>query len=350
MPRRRPVAPVEAELEATWRASLDDYVIDARWSPDGQMLAAASVSGPVVRLDAESGESHWSRQAHGFGTTELSWHPGLELLTSAGQDGMVRNWDPHSGDQLSEMDGGSAWVEHVDWNPDGKVLASAAGKRLRLWDPAGSLLQEFDDHSSTIADIAWHPEGTEVVTGAYGGLRFWNVSSPDAVRTLEWRGSILTIAWSPDARFIATGDQDSTVHFWMVRTGKDLQMWGYPTKVQDLSWNARSQYLATGGGPTVAVWDCRGRRGPEGRAPILLEAHEDVITALAFHPSRNLLISGDESGHVALWQPGALDRPIDQLMVGEAVSVVQWSPDGSALIVATGNGVVARLDLRTDDD
>ncbi len=344
----RTEAPVQAELDASWHSSIDDYVIDARWSPDGQMLAVAAISGPIGCLDIDTGKPEWTVHAHGFGTTELDWHPGLELLTSAGQDGLLRNWDPATGQQLSEMDGGSAWVEHVAWSPSGKVLASAAGKSLRLWDPAGTLLREFSDHTSTISDIAWKPGCEEVVTGAYGGLRFWNVSSSNAVRTLEWRGSILTIAWSPDGKYIATGDQDSTVHFWTIRTGKDLQMYGYPTKVQDLSWDARGKYLATGGGPTVAVWDCRGR-GPEGRSPILLEGHESVLTALAFHPDRNLLISGDETGHVALWQPGVSDEPLDHIVVGNAISVLQWSPDGSAVVVGTENGSVARLELRTED-
>lgn len=348
MPRRRTVAPVQAGFDAIWHISIDDYVIDARWSPDGQMLAAAAISGPVTRLDVETGDPIWSVHAHGFGTTELDWHPGLELLTSAGQDGMLRNWDPANGQQLSEMDGGATWVEHVAWRPDGKVLASAAGKSLRLWDPAGTLIQECTDHASTISDIAWKPDGEDIVSGAYGGLRFWNVSTREAVRILEWRGSILTVAWSPNSKYIATGDQDSTVHFWMVRTGKDLEMWGFPTKVRELAWDARGRYLATGGGPTVAVWDCKGR-GPEGRTPILLEAHEETLTALAFHPTRNLLVSGDQAGHVALWEPGVSKQPLDHMVVGDAISVVQWTPDGTALLVASQNGSIARLHVWTDD-
>ena len=311
------------------------------------MIAAASVSGPVACLNTGNGEPAWTVHAHGFGATEVAWHPGLEMLTSAGQDGTVRHWDPVDGTEIAAMDGGDAWVEHVAWSPNGKILASAAGRKLRLWDPAGSLIRTYDRHQSTISDIAWDPEGGDIVSGSYGGLQFWNVSSEEPVRTLEWQGSILTIAWSPNGRYIATGDQDSTVHFWKLKTGKDLQMWGFPTKVRELAWDATGKYLATGGGPTVAVWNCAGR-GPEGRKPILLDAHESVLSALAFHPSLTLLASADEAGRLALWQPGASDGPLDQLVVDGAVSMLQWSPDGQSLLVAMETGSIARLDVHSN--
>jgi WD40 repeat protein len=344
MPRKRVARRTRLAIDPIWQASLDDFVIDARWSPDGTLIAAAAVSGPVSILDAESGRVRWSAHAHGFGTTEVVWHPEVELLTTAGQDGTLRNWSPASGEELGAMDGGGAWVEHIAWSPNGKLLGSAAGKRLRLWDTTGAMIREYDNHESTIADIAWEPGGGNIVSGAYGGLRFWNVSSAEAVRTFEWRGSILTIAWSPDGKYIATGDQDSTVHFWMVKTGKDLQMWGYPTKVRELAWNSGGTLLATGGGPTVAVWDCSGR-GPEGRAPILLEAHEEVLTSLAFHPELDVLASADQSGHVALWEPRRTRDLIEEVAVDGEVSVMQWSPDGRALLVATETGSLDRIDV-----
>src|SRR5260221_14213499 len=43
--------------------------------------------------------------------------------------------------------------------------------------------------------------------------------------------------------YIATGDQDSTVHFWKVASGRDLMAQGYATKVRNLSWDSSSRYL-----------------------------------------------------------------------------------------------------------
>ena len=38
-----------------WAATLDDYVIDLAWSPDGALLAAASAAGGVTLYEASSG-------------------------------------------------------------------------------------------------------------------------------------------------------------------------------------------------------------------------------------------------------------------------------------------------------
>ncbi len=106
-----------------------------------------------------------------------------------------------------------------------------------------------------------------------------------------WKGSILTLAWSPDGRYLVHGDQDATVHFWVLASGKDYQMWGYPTKVRELAWDHTSRYLATGGGPVVVVWDYAGK-GPQSSKPLMLEAHEDFLSALAFQHTGPLLASG----------------------------------------------------------
>lgn len=42
------------------------------------------------------------------------------------------------------------------------------------------------------------------------------------------------MAWSPDGRYLSHGNQDATVHFWIVATGRELQMTGYPSKVAQL--------------------------------------------------------------------------------------------------------------------
>jgi len=99
---------------------------------------------------------------------------------------------------------------------------------------------------------------------------------------------MLALAWSPNGQYLATGDQDSTVHFWMVKTGEDLMMSGYPTKVKELSWDSSSRYLATGGGTMPCVWDCSGE-GPANTMPQQFEAHTERVTVLALsapqHPA-----------------------------------------------------------------
>jgi WD40 repeat protein len=329
-------------LRTRWQANIDDFVIRLVWSLDGTLLAAAAVEGPITLLDARSGKVRHTLPGHGFGTTDLSWHPEQGRLASAGQDGQVKMWEASTGAELWSRPGGAAWVEHVAWNPAGDLLASAAGRELRLWDAQGNLLHQNADHASTIADIAWRPGGGEIAAIAYGGVTLRRPEQPDNPRRFEWKGSSLVLAWSPDGKYIATGDQDSTVHFWYSDSGKDLQMWGYLTKVRELSWDYTSRYLATGGSDTVVVWDCSGK-GPAGTKPLMLQGHEGLLSVLAFQHAGPLLASAGQGGRLMVWQPGERTKPLTQAAFEAPLCQLAWTADDRQLAVGTESGTVVVL-------
>lgn len=332
-----------ALLPTRWWSDVDDYANALAWSPDGQVLAVASIDGPVTLFDARIGEARHTLSGHGFGTAALSWGPD-DTLATAGQDGKVRLWDAESGREKATLDGGAPWVEKVEYAPDGHFLVSAAGRRLRMWRPDGELLWESTEHGSTVADVRWRPGTSKgLISAAYGGLALWRPNGPRAVRRFGWKGSTLVVAWSPDGRFIATGDQDSTVHFWIAKSGKDLQMYGYPTKVRELAWSGDSRYLATGGGPDVTVWDCSGK-GPAGTTPIQLSAHEELVSALAYQKRGPLLASAGQDGLVVLWEPGRRQSPVALENPSSGVTHLAWSPDDRRLAAGCEDGKVAVFD------
>ena len=280
------------QLYLLWGADIGEHVIALAWAPfaGAPLLAAAAVGGPITIFGLD-GHVAGRLPGHSFGTTALAWRPGTATLASAGQDGKVRLWDVARGVEVAALDGGAAWVERLAWSPDGAWLATAAGRKLRLWGPDGVLVREYPAHASTIADIAWvtpafitaelRPTQPVLVAATYGGITLWSPDQAEPLARFEWKGSSLVLAPSPDGRYIATGDQDASVHFWIVADGHDLQMSGYPTKVRQLSWDPTARYLATGGGASVTIWDCGGA-GPEGTRPKVLDWHTDYVSAVAF--------------------------------------------------------------------
>jgi WD40 repeat protein len=330
-------------LGEVWLGEVEDHVIDLEWSPDGGWLAAASISGPISVFDGVLGAVDHKLPGHGLGTTALCWSRRESLLASSGQDGLIRIWDVGTGAERFRVEGGSAWVERVAWSPTGDVLATGAGKSLRFWDASGRLLMSAPQHPSTIADIRWRPRFHELASAAYGQLAIWRHDKAEAISTFEWKGSMLTLAWSPDGRYIATGDQDSTVHFWIVKTGEDLMMYGYPTKVRELSWDSVGRYLATGGGPQVTVWDCSGK-GPEGRTPLSLDRRRSLISALAFRPSGPVLAVGGQDGALRAWRVAKESEKLGAIHLGAEITKVAWHPSGRSLAAATSTGTVAVLD------
>lgn len=331
-------------LALRWQASVEDHVIALAWSPEGSQVAVAAVSGPITLFDVATGAAKYTLPGHGFGTTSIAWQPGGTILASAGQDGKVRLWDVSNGNERFVLDAGAAWGERVAWNARGDALVSAAGKKLRLWNEKGELLRAYPDGTSSIADVKWHAKGKEFASAGYGGVTIWLPDGDAPKARFEWKGSVLAIAWSPDGKCLAGGAQDASVHFWYVKTGKDLEMSGYPQKVRELAWDATGTYLATGGGNLATVWDCSGK-GPAGSKPLSFELHEEPLSCLAFQNRGPLLASACTGGILALWLPGGSKRVLSQTKMEAGISQVAWSANDARIAVGGETGAVALFSL-----
>lgn len=341
MQRKDKPTPPQPALKAIWRTQIDDHPIGLAWSPDGKMLAVAGVSGPITLFNGADGAVQHTLPGHTLDTMAIAWHSDSRTLASVGQDGKVRLWASETGLQTAEMEGGASWVERVAFSPVGDGLASAAGRKLRLWNTSGDLIHEYPDANSTITDIKWRYDGKQFAISAYNGVVLYDPTKPEPLHRFEWQGSTLTLEWSPDGKYIATGDQDSTVHFWITESGQDLQMWGYETKVLELSWSLNSRYLATGGGTQVVIWDCSGK-GPANTKPITLEGHQHLIKHLKFQRQGMLLASGGNEGLLAIWKvekkkPGLLADAVFKA----PIAGMAWSPDDRCIAVSDESGTLS---------
>lgn len=337
-------------LAAAWAAASPDYVTALAMEPAGDRVAVACASGPTLVLATADGRVCRHLPGHRPGTTAVAWSPDGSLLATGGQDGTLRLWDPASGDLRAEVEAGPAWVEHLTWAPapvrGAPCLAAAAGKTLLFWTP-GEPVARVIAHASTISALAWKPPRAGgaafpmLVSAAYGGVRFWEPGREPALEALAWKGSILALAWSPNGKYLATGDQDATVHFWILDRRRELEMSGYPTKVRELAWDAAGRHLATGGGAAVTVWDCSGRKGPEGSKPIVLEGHEGLVSAVAWQGHRTFLASGGADAQVIVWQPARGPLPLGRARVDGEVTHLAWTPGDDRLIVGSAGGIQA---------
>src|SRR4051812_25088302 len=97
-------------LTKHWAATLDDYVIDLAWSPDGSQLAAASAAGAVSLFAAIDGARRHELSGHENGTNCLAWRPTADassgstaVLATGGQDGAIKLWDAAAGQHTATV-------------------------------------------------------------------------------------------------------------------------------------------------------------------------------------------------------------------------------------------------------
>lgn len=323
---------------------VDGYVQELRWTGDASKLLASSADGEIALFDTMSGSRRWSASGHDLGNASCDIGRDGSMVVSCGQDTQLRCFNGDNGAILSTTKL-PAWGERVRFSPDETSLAVATGKNVLVFHPndlrhAGARpIRMLGPHTSTVADLAFCPVNpVTLATTSYGSVALWNVKDATEPRKLEWQGSSLVLAWSPDARFIATGDQDSTVHFWFSDSGQDLRMYGFETKVLQLSWDYSGQYLATGGGSVPVIWDCSGKRGPADTRPTELVFHQAPVRSLKFSHSRRVLISADGIGSLAVWEPFYDSTPITTLSLPAGASLVSFSPDDKQLAVALEDG------------
>ncbi len=328
------LATTAASLTVQTAAELGSHVSSLAWAPDGEKVAYALDDGTVGTLD-QTGAARTVAE-HPGGALAVDWSP-AGPLASGGRDGTITiNGTRHTL--------GSAWVERVAWRPDGKLLAAAHGRTLHFWDPEGISAKQSEDLPATISCLQWHPRGVLCAAGTYGGARLIRASDAKVTDHLEWKGSILELAFSFDGKRLAHGNQDASVHFWDLSKRKELEMWGYATKVRELAWSPSGRWLATGGGHAVTCWDFHRRRGPAGSKPVELEHHTDRVTALQFRPDTGLLASGSRDGMVLLWKPDNTTDVVGGSAAPGPISTLRWSPNGARLAVGTADGTLTMFD------
>jgi WD40 repeat protein len=334
--RPTPGAP-GAKLSRRARLQLDDYPADIAWSSDGRLLLVAGGQGQLLLVDAAGGAPAVQvLGTHAGGVLAVCAQTSGRLFASSGQDGKVQLWDAKSREAQC-IHTASAWSEQLAFAAHGRWLGVATGRELRVFDSSGALRTQLPPHSGVIAALAWRPKSHELAALGNGGAHLHRLEPQPQSREYPWTGACLTASWSPDGRVLASGLQDGSVHYWNIAANSQSQMKGYGTKVALTSWSANSKLLATAADQQIVVWDFSGR-GPEGSEPLQLSAHTARLTQLAFQPQGTLLVSGARDRRLMLWRPAQGSEPRDADLLGDEVSVLRWSNDGTQLAAADRGG------------
>lgn len=147
------------------------------------------------------------------------------------------------------------------FDPRGRFLfSSSEDYSLQRWDAGSGEKVVWEAHDSWVRDFGFSPDGDTVISaGCDDRIMFWNTTDDQPTRIREvvaHKGWVRAISVQTSSGLIATGGNDSLVKLW----------------------------------------------SPAGESVRQLEGHDSHVYSVYFHPSEDLLLSGDLNGFVYQWE------------------------------------------------
>ncbi len=196
--------------------------------PDGQVIAAAyGQTVALYDLGAAYGQrakiggaatGRIMRLRHDGDVTSIEFSPDGQLLASASVDTTVKLWNAETGEDLLVLAGYSGSVNGISFSPDGRSLASCSEDgAVRLWElPSGEEYVMLADRGASASAVAFNQDGSLLASGFVDGtVKVWNVST--GMKLASYTGhcdEILSVNFSPDGQTLASASKDATILLW----------------------------------------------------------------------------------------------------------------------------------------
>ncbi|GHD20124.1 WD40 repeat domain-containing protein [Tianweitania populi] len=313
---------------------------------DGHCIAAvfldgvphfALADGTIHRLD----HGHQWTQVHDGLLCASVEHSGKTLLTG-GEDGKVcRSGGSTEVEVLHEAP--RKWITSVAAGPQG-VLAFGSG-RTAFARLANGTIKPFE-HPRSVEGLAFAPKGLRFGVARYNGVTLHFPGTEGKPVEMEWAGAHTGVTFSPNGDFLVTTMQENALHGWKLSDGRHMRMTGYPTKVKSFSWSNKGRWLASSGAPAAIVWPFQGKDGPMGKPPLELGTRGNtMVTAVAFHPSEEILAIGYADGMVLAVRVADQKEILLKREGKGPISTMNWDKDERRLAFGTETGDCGVIDI-----
>lgn len=258
------------------------------------------------------------------------YSPDGDTIAAGGFDGKVRRWDV-SKDKPAELpawDTGGGWVQDVAFHPDGKRLFTAdSWGRLQCWDLAAktpkAVWSKKDAHAGWIHALAVSPDGTLVATASIDGtVRVWSTADGKRKHTFaDHDVETFSVAFHPDGKSLVSGDLYGRVRIRDVATGKTL-------RELDAKILYKEHRLQDIGGARVFAFDTAGAR----------------LFVAGTKPKNGGNVQGVPTVLVFDWKTGKLQQTIEMGKTSDVyVCGLHLHADGYLIAVTSGNPGAGKL-------
>ncbi|MCA9244979.1 MAG: PKD domain-containing protein [Phycisphaerales bacterium] len=227
-----------------------DQVTDAKFSPDGKQVVAASRDGTISIYDVESGGL--IRVVDGDAGVEVlcvEWAPDGDTIAFGQSDGQIHIVGVDGTPTLTI--GHTDAVNGLGYSAGGSRLASASSDgTVIVWSlPDGTVLRQFN-HPDVVNDAAISPvDSTLVATACEDGVvRVWDTSTGGVVFSFtDHTDAANAVAYSFDGALLLSGSDDNTAILYSLDLGVVTRKFeGHDGDVLAVAFAANNKAALTG--------------------------------------------------------------------------------------------------------
>jgi dipeptidyl aminopeptidase/acylaminoacyl peptidase len=208
------------------------------WRTDGRRIATLAVSAPArsvafskdgrfvvvaagdktAQVAAIAGGASPVQLDHPAAVNDAAFSPDGTLIATASVDGLVRLWSAATGKLIATLEGHDASVLSVTFSHDGKLLLSSSlDHDLRIWSVARrTSVRVLRGHVALVSGGAFSADDRWVASAGPGKVGVWAVEGDDfpGDRLFYLSGStgpLAAVAFSPSGNEIVSAGQDGAI-------------------------------------------------------------------------------------------------------------------------------------------
>jgi WD40 repeat protein len=314
-------------------------------SPSGDMIVGVEPIGTTRAWNPRTGRT--SRvplpQFDGTALDKLAFSPDGQVLAAAtGLDSLVL-WDMSTGDQVDEVPY-LGWVHSLDFTPDSNLVAAATAGEIHLWnvDERKWLWDAITvgPEDRVVADVDFSPDGSVVATTTGDDIRFWDVQTGEQVGTTVGDRAIADfgenyisdIEFSNDGSYLAIGGTDGSVRFVDPETGQlaSLTRSVHASGVWRIAFHPTASIMASSGGNSTQLWDTDTLEpvgeAMDGRSAIFTASGQLLVLTEAAASADPYIRAGSVTAIEPIWSEQEVCDLVEPLV--SASSLLPHLPDG----------------------